>query len=77
MATYQNIFTQVQVKAEPELGVPHLDGSEPRINATGYSYWMGKFGQAQLASLRAADDSRQGAGFVVFQCLVDSFVLLQ
>ena len=48
MATYQNIFTQVQVKAEPELGVPHLDGSEPRINATGYSYWMGKFGQAQL-----------------------------
>ena len=42
MATYQNIFTQVQVKAEPELGVPHLDSSEPRINATGYSYWMGK-----------------------------------
>ncbi|MEO0590162.1 MAG: photosynthetic reaction center subunit M [Pseudomonadota bacterium] len=48
MATYQNIFTQIQVKAEPELGVPHLDGSEPRINATGYSYWMGKLGQAQL-----------------------------
>ncbi|MEL7198632.1 MAG: photosynthetic reaction center subunit M [Pseudomonadota bacterium] len=48
MATYQNIFTQVQVKAAPEMGVPHLDGSEPRIYATGYSYWMGKFGQAQL-----------------------------
>ena len=48
MATYQNIFTQVQLKAEPEMGVPHLDSSEPRIAATGYSYWMGKFGQAQL-----------------------------
>ncbi|MEL7188166.1 MAG: photosynthetic reaction center subunit M [Pseudomonadota bacterium] len=48
MATYQNIFTQVQVKAAPEMGVPHLDGSEPRIAMTGYSYWMGKFGQAQL-----------------------------
>ena len=51
MATYQNIFTQVQVKAEPELGVPHLDGSEPRINATGYNYWMGKLGQAQLGPI--------------------------
>ena len=51
MATYQNIFTQVQVKAEPELGVPHLDSSEPRINATGYSYWMGKFGPAQLGPI--------------------------
>ena len=51
MATYQNIFTQLQVKAEPELGVPHLDRSEPRINATGYSYWLGKFGQAQLGPI--------------------------
>ena len=48
MATYQNIFTQIQVKAEPEMGVPLTDGSEPRINATGYSYWMGKLGQAQI-----------------------------
>ena len=48
MATYQNIFTQIQVKAEPELGVPHLDGSEERLNLTGYNYWLGKIGQAQL-----------------------------
>ncbi|MEM6475918.1 MAG: photosynthetic reaction center subunit M [Pseudomonadota bacterium] len=48
MKTYQNIFTQVQVKAPPEMGVPHLDGSEGRINATGYNYWLGKIGQAQL-----------------------------
>ena len=51
MATYQNIFTQIQLKAEPEMGVPLTDGSEDRINATGYSYWMGKIGQAQLGPL--------------------------
>src|SRR6056297_2272791 len=48
MATYQNIFTQIQVKAAPEMGVPLTDGSEERIPITGYSYWMGKFGQAQI-----------------------------
>ncbi len=51
MATYQNIFTQVQVKAAPEMGVPHLDGSEGRLPFTGYSYWMGKIGQAQLGPI--------------------------
>ena len=48
MATYQNIFTQIQVKAAPEMGVPLSDGSDSRINLTGYSYWAGKIGQAQF-----------------------------
>ena len=51
MATYQNIFTQVQLKAAPEMGVPHLDSSEPRYKMTGYNYWMGKLGQAQLGPI--------------------------
>ena len=51
MATYQNIFTQIQVKAEPEMGVPLTDGSEDRIPATSYNYWMGKIGQAQFGPL--------------------------
>jgi len=51
MATYQNIFTQIQLKAAPEAGVPLTDGSDDRINATGYSYWAGKIGQAQLGPL--------------------------
>ena len=51
MSNYQNIFTQVQLKAAPEAGVPHLDGSEGRIDATGYNYWMGKIGQAQLGPI--------------------------
>jgi len=48
MATYQNIFTQIQVKAAPEMGVPLPEGEGSREELTGYSYWMGKLGQAQL-----------------------------
>ena len=51
MATYQNIFTQVQVQGPPEMGVPHLDGSEERLPFTTHNYWMGKLGQAQLGPL--------------------------
>ena len=51
MATYQNIFTQIQVTAPPEMGVPLPAGDEERINATGSSYWMGKIGQSQLGPI--------------------------
>ncbi len=51
MATYQNIFTQIQVKAEPEMGVPLPEGDEERVNLTGYSHLMGKIGQAQLGPI--------------------------
>lgn len=51
MASYQNIFTQVQLRGHPEMGMPHKDDSEPRIPLTAYSYWMGKLGQAQLGPL--------------------------
>ncbi|MEE4200426.1 photosynthetic reaction center subunit M [Erythrobacter sp.] len=51
MATYQNIFTQIQVKGPPEMGVP-LDPSEDiRLPGTGYSYWFGKIGQAQFGPI--------------------------
>jgi len=48
MASYQNIFTQVQVKGPPEMGVPLPAGEDVRIPALGYTYWMGKVGQAQF-----------------------------
>ncbi|WOE74522.1 photosynthetic reaction center subunit M [Alterisphingorhabdus coralli] len=52
MARYQNIFTQVQLEHSPEMGMPHKPGtSEPRYEVTGASYWMGKFGQAQIGPL--------------------------
>ncbi|QLC24786.1 photosynthetic reaction center subunit M [Parasphingopyxis algicola] len=48
MARYQNIFTQVQLRTAPEMGVPLPAGSERRIAETGFNYWLGKIGQAQI-----------------------------
>jgi photosynthetic reaction center M subunit len=51
MARYQNIFTQVQLVHAPEMGMPLPARDEPRIKMTGASYWMGKFGQAQIGPI--------------------------
>jgi len=51
MATYQNIFTQVQVKGPPEMGVPLPAGEDIRIPYTGYNYLLGKIGQAQFGPI--------------------------
>jgi photosynthetic reaction center M subunit len=51
MARYQNIFTQVQLAHAPEMGMPLPARDEPRIALTGTSYWMGKFGQAQIGPI--------------------------
>lgn len=51
MATYQNLFTQVQLRAAPEMGPPMKDATFDRTPATGFSYWMGKFGGAQLGPI--------------------------
>ena len=51
MARYQNIFTQVQLVHNPEMGMPLPAGDERRIEITGVSYWMGKFGQAQIGPI--------------------------
>lgn len=48
MARYQNIFTQVQLRTAPEMGIALPAGDEPRIHATAFNYWLGKIGQAQL-----------------------------
>jgi photosynthetic reaction center M subunit len=51
MAGYQNIFTQVQLRAIPEMGPPLKAGTFPRIGRGSYSYWMGKIGNAQLGPI--------------------------
>ncbi|MEM8694691.1 MAG: photosynthetic reaction center subunit M [Pseudomonadota bacterium] len=48
MARYQNIFTQVQLRSAPEMGVPLPSGSERRVEQTFFNYWAGKIGQAQI-----------------------------
>jgi len=52
MAQYQNIFTQVQLRASPELGVPlppEQQGS--RTQGTTFSHIMGLIGQAQIGPI--------------------------
>ena len=51
MASYQNIFTQVQLRGAPELGIGLPAGNSPRAGKAGYSYWMGKLGNAQIGPI--------------------------
>jgi photosynthetic reaction center M subunit len=51
MARYQNIFTQVQVRAAPELGIALPHGDSPRSGAPWFSYWIGRFGNAQIGPI--------------------------
>lgn len=51
MARYQNIFTQIQLRSHPEMGVPLPAGDLPRDGKPGYSYWAGKLGAAQIGPI--------------------------
>ena len=51
MATYQNIFTQIQVRGAPEIGAPLPAGDDARTGTGTYSYWLGKLGNAQLGPI--------------------------
>jgi len=48
MAEYQNIFTRVQVRAAPHMGVAMPSGPWARGKDTWFSYWLGKIGDAQI-----------------------------
>lgn len=52
MPEYQNIFTRVQVRSLAYAGVP-LDRSHMyvRLGKGNFSYWLGKFGDAQVGPL--------------------------
>lgn len=48
MATYQNIFTQVQLRGHPEAGIDLPPGSEPRIGKGSFNHLIGMIGHAQI-----------------------------
>jgi len=48
MAEYQNIFTRVQVRSAAYAGVALDRGSLTRGDTSFFSYWLGKFGDAQI-----------------------------
>lgn len=51
MARYQNIFTQVQLRMAPEMGVALPPGHDPRTEGTTFNHWMGMLGQAQIGPI--------------------------
>jgi len=51
MAEYQNIFTQVQVRAAPYPGVPLQRGPWVRSGEGRFSYFLGKIGDAQVGPI--------------------------
>ncbi|MCB1743358.1 MAG: photosynthetic reaction center subunit M [Gammaproteobacteria bacterium] len=51
MAEYQNIFTRVQVRAAPSIGVAVDGGEWARQLQPRFSYWLGKIGNAQIGPI--------------------------
>lgn len=51
MATYQNIFTRVQIRTAPDLGVALPPGLWERKKDTRFSYLLGMIGDAQLGPI--------------------------
>lgn len=51
MAEYQNIFTQVQVRAAPEMGMVENVELGNRTSSAGFSNLLGWFGNAQLGPI--------------------------
>jgi len=51
MLDYQNLFTQVQVRTVPDPGVPIPDAENRSLKPGGFSYWLGKIGDAQVGPI--------------------------
>ncbi len=51
MVEYQNIFTQVQLRAPAHAGPALPATDEARLGEPGFNYWLGKFGNAQLGPI--------------------------
>ena len=52
MAEYQNIFTQVQVRGPPDMGVPLTARQRgPASGKPASSTWLGRFGDAQIGPI--------------------------
>jgi photosynthetic reaction center M subunit len=71
MATYQNIFTQVQLRGAPEAGVAIGRHNAKRIGKPGFSYLMGKIGNAQIGPIYIGN-----LGFAAILCFFVGFEII-
>ncbi len=51
MARYQNIFSQTQIRMPAHAGVPLHSSTVDRTSNPGFSYWLGKLGDAQVGPI--------------------------
>ena len=51
MTAYQNIFTQVQVRTHPEMGVDTNEVDPWRVGQPGFVHWIGRIGNAQIGPM--------------------------
>ena len=51
MPDYQNIFTQVQVRAAPETGIELPEEDAARVGTPGFNHLIGRIGNAQLGPI--------------------------
>jgi photosynthetic reaction center M subunit len=51
MAEYQNIFTRVQVRTAPDMGVPLPAGDSPRRGTPSFVHLFGRIGNAQIGPI--------------------------
>ena len=51
MSYFESFYNQVIIVGPPDEGPALPRGDEPRINATGFSYWIGKIGDPQLGPM--------------------------
>ncbi len=71
LTNYQNIFTQVQVRGAPELGVHLPPGNNERIGKGSFNYWIGKIGNAQIGPIYIGT-----LGFASIVCFIVAFEIM-
>ena len=71
MASYQNIFTQVQVRGPAEMGVALPKGDLPRDTAVGFNRLLGWIGNAQIGPIHLGFTGIASlvAGFIAFEII--------
>ena len=71
MAEYQNIFTRVQIRAPAYLGSPLPAGLWGRQGTPFFSYWAGRFGDAQIGPIYLGTTGLLSllCGFIAFEII--------
>src|SRR5487761_2416381 len=71
MAEYQNIITRVQIRAPAYPGVPLRPGVWDRQGKPFFSYWLGRFGDAQIGPIYLGTTGLLSlvCGFIAFEII--------